>query len=712
LTQEFEARAPLMCLLRLVHRNGSERWFEHTCTPVFDADGAWIGRRAVNRDITDRRAIELRLDETRAEAQNFFRALQHPALIVDATEVITAANNAAARLIGLAEKEIIGRRCHDVLFGTVMPSAPCPLHHCLETNVIMAEEVRLPRTGAIALITCAPLPANGGPRRALATIVDVTALHAARSAASEHEQRYASLFEDMPVALFEADFSRVKADLTTVQAGGAEDIAGYCQRNPRFVRECAARVRVCAMNACARTLCEVHDGTTLIQQVSATLAENDLQVLRDSIAALAAGRTTHSADILIHRNAATPRTVQLTWTIVAGHEATCDRVLLCAVDLTERQQLQNELILAHKARAIEALAGGIAHEFNNLLTIISGNLALMLMDMAATHPSYDKLKTMERCVEQGAELTWRLLGFAHSGTLLKRPVDANALLQRNHPMLQRLCGEVRLTVLTTEQPLIVDIDRLQIEQAMLYLLLHIVRETAAHHLAVRSSAGTLNDHEARRFDVAPGAYVAITLGSREYAVADEKVCDPTAVDTPSRGPVLVGISLAHAILKQHHGALGTVESGAGVVSYRMLLPASTRPVETSEETGGVPLGNGETILVVDDERHVITIAGMMLERLGYRPLLAQSAEEACALMEQHRTEIKAVILDIIMPDTSCEELHMRLHALQPRARFLLASGYAYNTKAVAALVNGCQGYIQKPLHLHTLATMLHETLTA
>ncbi len=170
-------------------------------------------------------------------------------------------------------------------------------------------------------------------------------------------------------------------------------------------------------------------------------------------------------------------------------------------------------------------------------------------------------------------------------------------------MLQRFCGAVPLTVLAAAQPLVIDNDRLQIEQAVLYLLLHLLREMRAATLILRACACTLAGDMARRFGIAPGAYASITLGVPDYAPDHEFAGDPRDIAAP------------------------------------------TRAADTAESEAGVPLGHGETILVVDDEQHIVTVAGLMQERLGYTPLLAQSAAEACQLMAQHRAEIKVAILD-------------------------------------------------------------------
>jgi len=466
------------------------------------------------------------------------------------------------------------------------------------------------------------------------------------------------------------------------------------------------------MNTAARALCGVATLDEYVQQRGTLMTE----VSRNSIIAMAGGLTSFVVDCVVCPRPDKATTVQLSWTVAPGHEATYDRVLVCAIDLTERQRLQEELILAHRARAIEALASGIAHEFNNLLTIVAGNLALMLIDMQHTNPHYDKLKIMEHCVEQGAELTWRLLGFARSGTLVKQPLELNALLQRNQLILQRLCGSIRLMVNTAALPLLVDVDRLQIEQTILYLLLNLTREAPnATALLLQTSACVLAEDQARCFEVSPGAYASIAVGKSDYEASREQAYDPMDVRAHHHSPIAVGTSLAHTIVRQHHGALGIAMDAAGVPAYRILLPVSARSAdaaEVTEELAALPPGHGETILVVDDEGMVVTVAGLMLERLGYTPLLAQSGQEACTLMEQHRAEIKAVILDIIMPDMTCEEIYLHLHALQPRARFLLASGYAHNTKALGALANRHHGYLQKPLQLQTLATLLHAALTA
>ncbi|MCX7002099.1 MAG: PAS domain-containing protein [bacterium] len=716
LTQEWEAHASLLCVLRLTHRSGSVRWIEHTCAPLFDESGAWIGRRSVNRDITDSKMLEQTLEEARHDTAGLFHALQYPAFIVDQEQRITAVNAPAQQLLGMREKEIVGQPCHELLSKNVLPEGQCPLQQCLASGAVTTLEAHNTHTRAVFLITCAPLPSNNQARRALITLVDVSALHRARLSSEENERRYRLQFEDMPVALLEEDFSDIKHMIETVRASGVQDFNEYCRRNPKFISDCAARVRVRAMNKAARTLGGVAQVDDYVQQRGTLMTEVSWNTMRDSILAIACGRTTFAVDSVVCPRPNDAITIQLSWTIAPGHEASCDRVLLCLIDLTDRQRLQDELILAHKARAIEALAGGIAHEFNNLLTIISGNLSLLLIDMAGTHPCYDKLKTMEHCVEQGAEVTWRLLGFAHSGTLLRHPLELNALLQRNQLILQRLCGSIRLTVVAAGTPLLVDVDRLQIEQAIVYLLLNLTREAQnTATLTLQASLCVLTDEHARRLGIAPGAYASIVLGKPDYVAGREQACDPTDVRARTHTPVQVGTALANTIVAQHRGVLGMAPDGAGAPAYRMLLPVSARAEEAAdavEDPAAFPLGNGETVLVVDDENLVVTVAGLMLTRLGYTPLLAQTSQEACALMEQHRADIKVVILDIIMPDMTCEEIYLQLHARQPKARFLLASGYAHNAKALGTLTDRHYGYIQKPLQLQILATLLHAALTA
>ena len=372
-------------------------------------------------------------------------------------------------------------------------------------------------------------------------------------------------------------------------------------------------------------------------------------------------------------------------------------------------KLQAHLAQAQKLESIGTLAGGIAHNFNNVLMGIQGRASMMMMDKDPSHPDYENLKGIEEYVKNATELTRDLLGFARGGKYEVKSTDLNALIKHENRMFGRTKKEVRVHGKYENDLWAVDVDQGQIRQVFLNLYVNAWQAMpAGGELYVQTENVVLPEDEAEVLKVHPGRYVKISVmdtGTGMDEATCQKIFDPFfSTKDPGRGSGL-GLASVYGII-QNHGGLIQVASEKGVgTTFEIYLPASGRKVEeeplksTQQE---ISYGRG-TVLLVDDEEMILDVGRMMLERLGYRVLTATGGKEAIDLYQKEREKIDLVILDMIMPGMGGGETYDQLKAVDPEVPVLLSSGYSMDGQAKEILDRGCRGFIQKPFALDELS---------
>ena len=392
-------------------------------------------------------------------------------------------------------------------------------------------------------------------------------------------------------------------------------------------------------------------------------------------------------------------------------------------DIHERkitqQALQNQQELLQQAQKMEAigtLASGMAHDFNNLLMGIQGRASLLLMDSEIGQPGYEHLKGIEQYIKSAAELTQQLLGLARGGKYEVVPADLNALIQKTSEMFGRTKKEIRIT--TTFQPElnIAEIDRTQIEQVLLNLLVNAWQAMPeGGEIAIVTQNIDLQPGDARGFHVPPGRYVRIGVSDSGIGM-DEKtksrIFDPFFTTKEMGRGTGLGLASAYGIVKNHGGIITVYSEKGSGSTFHVYLPASEKNIEIKKEaTEEVPGGN-ETILLIDDEEMILDVARQMLASLGYQVLTANSGLSALELYRENSVRIDLVILDMIMPQMSGSRVFEGLKAINPHVPVLLSSGYSINGQAMDILRRGCRGFIQKPFTIKELALKLREVLNA
>jgi PAS domain S-box-containing protein len=390
-------------------------------------------------------------------------------------------------------------------------------------------------------------------------------------------------------------------------------------------------------------------------------------------------------------------------------------------DVTERVQtaqekanLEVQLQRSQRMEAIGTLAGGIAHNFNNLLMGIQGNVSLLAHGLGAGDPHAKRLKTIEALVEGGSKLTAQLLGYARSGRVDVQVIDLNRLVLDTSETFAVTRKEYRVHTDLAAETLAVEVDAAQIEQSLLNLLINAADAMpGGGDLSLTTRLVTHTEIRNPVDEMREGAYALLSVrdtGSGMDSATMERIFEPFFTTKGMTGGTGLGLASAYGIVKAHGGVI-EVESEVGKgATFNLLLPVVVgRTVAGGLSAGPVVEGEG-TILVIDDDEAVLEACSAMLSHLRYTPICAASGRAALDIFGRRSADIDLVVLDLILTDLGGGEVYDQLKAIDPSVRVLLASGYSLDGEAAGILDRGCDDFIQKPFTMEELSVKLENLL--
>ncbi len=384
------------------------------------------------------------------------------------------------------------------------------------------------------------------------------------------------------------------------------------------------------------------------------------------------------------------------------------------VDVTMQRDLEMQLRQAVKMEAIGTLAGGIAHDFNNLLMGILGNASLMLLEKDSNDQDYEKLKNIELYVQNGAELTRQLLGFARGGKYEVKPTDLNRIISGTSEMFSRTRKEIAIHSKLAEDLSAVEVDQGQIEQVLLNLFVNAWQAMpGGGNLYLETANIFLDENSVKQLKIESGLYVRISVtdtGLGMDRATQEKIFDPFFTTKEMNRGTGLGLASAYGIIKNHGGLINVYSEKGEGTTFNIFLPASQKEVQKIGDQATALKEGSETVLLVDDEEMILDVGEKFLKELGYGVLVASGGEKAIEIYSTNPDAIDLVVLDMIMPGMSGGETFDRLKEINPGLRVLLSSGYSMNDQAKEILARGCDGFLQKPFNLKNLSEKLREIL--
>ena len=519
--------------------------------------------------------------------------------------------------------------------------------------------------------------ADGTPRRMLGTISDITARRRMLEDLHDSETRFRELFDKSPVIVALVDM---------------------------------AESRIAEMNAVGlRTFGYQRD-----EMVGRTTLElnlwDDEPARRAAARRLIADGLVPGVELQMRRKGG-----EAFWALLSSSLVTFQGqpyALATLQDITERRRLEARVLQSQKLDVVGHLAGGVAHDFNNVLTVITASAELALSDTRSGDSAHEALATIHAASTRAARLTGQLLAFARQQILQPSPIDLNAVVTDLTPMVRRVVGDqIVLDVRFAVAPTTVLADRGSLEQVVLNLALNardampdggrlIIAVTDTTRAA--SSGGTL----------APGGYGTLTVvdtGTGMSEATQQRIFEPFfTTKAPGQGTGL-GLSMALGVVQQSGGDIVVTSAPGHGSSFAVHLPRTSSEAAPATTARQAVASGTETVLVVDDDPEIRAVIGRALTFAGYEVRLAADGDDALETLDT-AGPVDLLLTDVMMPGLGGHELAARVRARYRTTRILFTSGYAENAIARKGVLAAGVQFIAKPYSLRDLATKVREVL--
>ncbi len=384
----------------------------------------------------------------------------------------------------------------------------------------------------------------------------------------------------------------------------------------------------------------------------------------------------------------------------------------------EREQLQSQLTQAQKMESVGRLAGGVAHDFNNMLGVILGRTEIAIMKSDPKQPLYKDLQEIRKAADRSADLTRQLLAFARKQTIAPIVLDLNEVIEGMLKMLRRLIGEdIDLVWLPEASPSSVKIDPSQIDQILANLCVN-ARDAIAGVGKVTIETGNTSFDEAYCTDHVgffPGDFVLLAVsdnGSGMDKGVLDKLFEPFFTTKGIGQGTGLGLATVYGIVKQNNGFINVYSEPGQGTTFRLYLPRHLGKADqiSKDELTATELRGNETILLTEDEPSILEMTAIMLEGMGYTVLKAGTPREAIRMAEEHIGDIHLLITDVVMPGMNGRDLGSNILSRYPYIKHLFMSGYTANVIAHQGVLDKGVHFIQKPFSVSSLAAKVRDAL--
>jgi PAS domain S-box-containing protein len=643
-------------------------------------------------DLRRARTEQARAEEARRQGEERFRALiEHGAdavALIAPDGTLLFASHSIERLLGFAPVELVGHpgfervhpddapRLHAALRDTLAsPGTPASLElrwrhkdgSWRHIDAVAVDRLAEPAVGAIVV-----------------NFRDVSERRKAEAALRESEERYRTLVEGVRDIIFALSPEGTIASLNPA----FETITGL--RREEWVGQPFERL--------------VHpEDLPLALELLGRVVRGELRPASQFRVRTAKG------DYRVGEFSATPQL----------HEGRLVGILGIGRDVTERVQLEQQLRQAQKMEAVGRLAGGIAHDFNNILTAITGYADLLLEDLGATDPRRQDADEIHKAADRAAGLTRQLLAFSRQQVLQPTVLEVNKLVSDLEKMLRRLLGEdVELGTRLAPTTGRVKADPGQLEQVIMNLAVN-ARDAMPNGGKLTLETGNVDLDEAYAADHYParaGPFVMLAVSDTGIGMSEETqvhMFEPFFTTKEKGKGTGLGLATVYGIIKQSGGFIWVYSEVGHGTTFKLYLPRveelAERPSQPAQAPARAARGT-ETVLVVEDEAPVRSVARQVLERHGYTVLEAPSAEAALDIVTRYSGTIHLLLTDVVMPGLNGRELANRLAGLRPDAKVIFMSGYTDDAVTRHGVLEPGSAYVQKPFTPDAIARKVREVL--
>ncbi len=642
---------------------------------------------AVVRDITERKRAEEERQRDARLMELLLESAGEGIYGIDTEGRCTFINRAGARMLGYEREELLGRNMHDLAHhhredGSIYPVEECPIfrafrrgEHCaVDTDVFWRSDGSLIHVEYNA----SPIVENGLTTGAVVTVSDITK----RRRAEEQIAEQAALLDKARDAIVVRDID----GKILFWNKGAEFVYGWTRGEA-------------------------------IGRNSAELCYSDPKKF-DEINALTIRRGEWQGEVQNHTKNGREITVEARWNLIRDNEGRPKSVLAINTDITERKKIEAQFMRAQRMESIGTLAGGVAHDLNNILAPIMMAIQL-LKDMSDDPETTKLLETLDVSARRGADIVRQVLSFARGLEGQRIEIQPQHVLKDLGTIIKDTFPKnIRFHFSVADDVWSIVGDPTQVHQVLLNLCVN-ARDAMPNggDLTISVENCVLDEqYAAMNVQGRPGQYVNISVTDSGTGMPPEvldKIFEPFFTTKPIDKGTGLGLSTAMAIVKSHDGLINAYSELGKGTTFKIYLPAMHLSAEArkehSQETS-LPRGNGETVLVIDDEASILTITSQTLQAFGYGVLTAADGAEALAIYAQRKDEIAVVLTDMMMPILDGLGTIRALLRINPQIKIVAASGLNAKSGVAEATGGSVKHVLTKPYTAGTLLKTVRAVL--
>lgn len=700
--------------LEIFKKDGQTAWVEVTASFNRDENGKPVEILLAVRDISARRKIEEALRESEQRYRMIAENIHGSIVLLDLNFEYQYISPSEVRMTGYTAEEIVKIPLKDQMTPESYRLVEKIISEELEREFsgrpvdpdrsrTMELEVYHKNGGTIweELTAAFTRDKDGKPTGFLITTRNVTERKKAQEDLKKSEQRYRMIIENMHEVIWTTDLNLK----TTYMSPSCFRLSGYTPEELMSLpMEQFMTPETLAVTA-----------SVVMEEITAELSGDPVDPHRS--------RTL--AQEIIRKDGST-FWLEVTGIFIRDEQGKAIGMLMAGRDITERKKaedeknkLESQLMQAQKMEVVGRLAGGVAHDFNNMLSVILGYVDLAKLRLAKQHPVLTDIAEIEKAAIRSRDITTQLLAFSRKQIIEPKIIDLNDLIVHTQKAMIRLIGEdIVLKVVRSETLWAVKVDPSQIEQILINLAVN-ARDAmpGGGRLTIETENRVLDERYCEvHIGFTPGEYVCLSFSDNGLGMTKdilEHIFEPFFTTKEVGKGTGLGLATVYGIVKQNEGFINVYSEPGEGTTFSIYLPRASGEKEIPDDAAEEPEFEGTGhILLAEDDAMVLQIAKGMLESIGYSVITAMNPLEAIALCENPDIPIDLVISDVIMPGMSGKELRSKLAEIRPGIKVLFMSGYTADVIAHHGVLEQGVMFLQKPFTMKSLASKVIEAMAA